>query len=178
MPAERDSRIAAQKGRLKGMNLTGFLECGYACYTMVQELIDANAVIYLDPQKMITRSQEVGKEKRGKELVLVQDSKLSVRDPVSRERCAIQNELQLFQAMQRRSLALDLMHVASYEVSEQWRQYLMDCMLQPAPPGFRKPTIEQILQTGVAPHGGGLQVYKNPCRWIIANGCCTQGPHS
>ena len=145
-PAERDSRITAQKGRLKGMNLTGFLECGYSCYTMVQELIDANAVIYLDPQKMITRSQEVGKEKKGKELILVQESKLSVRDPVSRERCAIQNELQLFQALQRRSLALDLMHVASYEVSEQWHQYLMDRMLQPAPPGFRKPTIEQILR--------------------------------
>ena len=146
VPAERGSRIAAQKGRLKGMNLSGFLECGYSCYTMVQELIDANAVIYLDPQKMITRSQEVGKEKKGKELVLVQESKLSVRDPVSRERCAIQNELQLFQAMQRRSLALDLMHVASYEVSEQWHQYLMDRMLQPAPSGFRKPTIEQILR--------------------------------
>ena len=38
------------------------------------------------------------------------------------------------------------MHVASYEVSEQWHQYLMDRMLQPAPPGFRKPTIEQILR--------------------------------
>ena len=74
VPAERDSRIAAQKGRLKGMNLSGFLECGYSCYTMVQELIDANSVIYLDPQKMITRSQEVGKEKRGKELVLVQEA--------------------------------------------------------------------------------------------------------
>ena len=146
VPAERDSRIAAQKGRLKGMNLSGFLECAHSCYTMVQELIDANAVIYLDPQKMITRSQEVGKEKKGKELVLVQETKLSVKDPVSRERCAIQNELQLFQAMQRRSLALDLMNVATYEISEQWHQYLMDRMLQPAPPGFRKPTIEQILR--------------------------------
>ena len=101
VPAERESRIEAQKKRLKGMSLVGQLECGHSCYTLVQELIEANAVLYVDPQKMITRQQEVCKEKRGKEIVLNQDHRLSIRDPVPKETCQISNELQLMQAFTR-----------------------------------------------------------------------------
>ena len=109
-------------------------------------LVEATAILYVDPQKMITRTQEIGKEKPRRELVLNQHSKLSLQDPASREQCQIQNELQLFQAFTRRSLACDLVSICTFAAQERWRKFLQDRLTQPPPPGFRALAIEQLLK--------------------------------
>ena len=141
LPAERDSRLEEQRRRLSGMELTG-----HGCYRIVQELVETNAILYVDPQKMITRTQEVGREKPRRELVMNHDSKLSLQDPVSREQCQIQNELQLFQAFTRRSLACDLLSICTFAAQERWRKFLRNRLMQPPPPGFRALSIEQLLR--------------------------------
>ena len=141
----KDSRLEAQRQRLSGMELTGQLEVGHGCYRIVPALVEANAILYVDPQKMIPRTQEVGREKPKRELVLNQDSKLSLQDPVSREQCQIQNELQLFQAFTRRSLC-DLVSICTFAAQERWHKFLQDRLMQPPPPGFRALTIEQLLR--------------------------------
>ena len=50
---------------------------------------------YLEPHRFITRQSEVAKERPGKELILDEASRISVRDKQHREKCTIQNELQL-----------------------------------------------------------------------------------
>ncbi|CAE7900745.1 unnamed protein product, partial [Symbiodinium necroappetens] len=100
-PAERTSRIAAQKARLCGYDLTGTMEVAHSCYTYVGTMIDADSPFYLEPHKFITRAQEISHERPGKEIVL-DASKLTVRDKSSFHRMQIQNELQLSQAFTRR----------------------------------------------------------------------------
>ena len=106
-PAERASRIAAQKAKLAGYDLSGTMEAAHSCYTYVGTMIDGDSPFYLEPHKFITRAQEIAHERPGKEIIL-DASKLTVRDKTTYHRMQIQNELQLSQAFTRRSLACDL----------------------------------------------------------------------
>ena len=62
VPAERSVRIADQKARLAGYDLTGPLECSFASYDICVELQEKDAVYYLAPHKFTTRSSEVIKD--------------------------------------------------------------------------------------------------------------------
>ena len=70
VPAERNSRIDAQRKRLTGLALTGQLECAFSCYTYIGEILSADVITYPEPHRFIPRSQEVMREKPGKEIVL------------------------------------------------------------------------------------------------------------
>ena len=69
-PAERTDRIRRQKDRLRGMELVGELECGYSCYDLVLQMMQSNAVQYLQPHKFVSRKMELGHEKPSKQIVL------------------------------------------------------------------------------------------------------------
>ena len=145
VPAERAQRIQDQKEKLSGMELTGPYECSHASYDYVAKMIENNAPSYLEPHRFTTRSSEVSREKPGKELVLDQ-THLTVKDVENRDKCPMQNELQIFQALTRRALACDLMGVATFKSMEKWHRFLMDSMTMSPPPGYKSPTIEQALR--------------------------------
>eukprot|EP00435_Cladocopium_sp_Y103_P038892 s848_g10.t1 len=145
VPAERATRIQAQKNRLQGMELTGPLEASHASYDYVAKMLEADTPMYLEPHRFTTRASEVAREKPKKELVL-DNVHLTVQDVEQKEKCQISNELELHQAFTRRSLACDLMQVCSFRTMEKWHRVLMDQIQLAAPPGFRKPSMEQILR--------------------------------
>ena len=145
VPAERAQRIEAQRARLAGMELTGPLECSHQSYDYVAKMIESNVPHYLEPHRFTTRASEVAKEKPGKELIL-DHSNLVVKDVERKDRCTLQGDLQIFQALTRRSLACDLMGVCTYKCMERWHRFLMDAMQVSAPPGYRGTTTEQILR--------------------------------
>ncbi|CAE6939936.1 unnamed protein product [Symbiodinium natans] len=145
VPAERTARIAAQKNRLQGLSLTGPLECSFASYGYVASMVEQDTPLYLEPHRFDTRAAEVSREKPGKEIVL-DANKIAVRDQSQKHKCAIQDPLSLSQALQRRSLACDLMSVCTYSKMQSWHGFLIERMQQPAPPGFRRPGIEQVLR--------------------------------
>ena len=127
------------------MDLTGPYECSYASYDYVAKMIEQNAPSYLEPHRFTTRSAEVAREKPGKELVLDQ-MHLTVKDMENKDKCPMQGELQIFQAFTRRALACDLMGVCTFRCMEKWHRFLMDSMQVHAPPGYKSPTVEQILR--------------------------------
>ena len=145
VPAERTQRIQDQRNRLAGMDLTGPYECSYASYDYVAKMIEQNAPSYLEPHRFTTRSAEVAREKPGKELVLDQ-MHLTVKDMENKDKCPMQGDLQIFQAFTRRALACDLMGVCTFRCMEKWHRFLMDSMQVHAPPGYKSPTVEQILR--------------------------------
>ena len=104
VPAERNSRIEAQCKRLTGLALTGQLECAFSCYTYIGEILSADVITYPEPRRFIPRSQEVMREKPGKEIVLDESSRLTMHDRTSKDRCQIQTDHQLWVALQRRAL--------------------------------------------------------------------------
>ena len=107
VPAERNTRIAAQKARMRGLTLTGPLECSHGSYDYVGQMLEKDSPMYLEPHRFDTRAAEVSREKPGKELILDQN-KISVKDRSDKGKCAIQDTLSLHQAFQRRALACDL----------------------------------------------------------------------
>ena len=145
VPAERSVRIADQKARLAGYDLTGPLECSFASYDICVELQEKDAVYYLAPHKFTTRSSEVIKDKPGKELIIDANS-LKINDTKNRDQILINNELELSQAFTRRALACDVVGIASFQRMEKWHRYLFQQMSHSPPPGYVKPTIEQVLR--------------------------------
>ena len=153
VPAERSVRIADQKTRLAGYDLTGPLECSFASYDLCVELQEKDAEYYLAPHKFTTRSSEVVKDKPSKELVLDANS-LKINDTKNRDPIAISNELELSQAFTRRALGCDVVGIVSFQRMEKWHRYLFQQMAHSPPPGYMKPTLsrfsELIVQAGFA----------------------------
>ena len=79
-PSERHARIQNQRKRLAGLDLTGPLENAYSNYTYVGTVVDQDYLSYLEPHRFITRAMEVSREKPGKELILDEHSRVSIRD--------------------------------------------------------------------------------------------------
>ena len=56
-------------------------------------------------------------------------------------------ELDVQEAMTRRALAFDLAGLIDYHIFQEWTSRLFQLMRQPAPPGFKQPTLVQLLRT-------------------------------
>ena len=69
-PAERSSRIANQRVRLRGLSMEGNMEVAYQVYDQLNGMMEADTLKYLAPSKCITRMQEITSAKPPKELKL------------------------------------------------------------------------------------------------------------
>ena len=145
VPAERAQRILDQKTKMAGMDLTGPLECSHTSYDYVAKMLEANVPTYLEPHRFTTRASEVSKERPGREVVL-DHTLLTVKDAERKDKCTIQTDLQLSQALTRRALACDLMKACTFRTMERWHRFLLDQMQLTAPPHFKPPSMEQVLR--------------------------------
>ena len=146
-PSERHARIQNQRKKLAGLDLTGPLENAYSNYTYVSTVVDQDYLSYLEPHRFITRAMEVSREKPGKELILDEHSRVSIRDRNHKEKCGIQNELQLAEALTRRALACDLMQLCSFEKMDRWHKHLLAQLSLHPPPHYSRVSMEQLLRT-------------------------------
>eukprot|EP00435_Cladocopium_sp_Y103_P058609 s1613_g20.t1 len=145
--AERMARISDQRARLTGLNLEGPMEVAYGVYDVVSGMMQADALRYLHPAKCITRMQEITMAKPPKELRLDATGQgIMVKDVQGDQQCAVSTELDVMEAMTRRSLAFDVVGLINYEVFQKWIHHLFQVMRQAAPPGFKQPNITQLLR--------------------------------
>ena len=146
--AERLQRIADQRDRLRGLRLEGTLEVGHAVYDLVAGMMEADTLRYMAPSKAITRMQEITSSKPPKELRLdANGSGIIVKDVVGEKSCATSTELDVQEAMTRRALAFDAVGLIDFNVFQGWTSRLFQLMRQPAPPGFKEPSLTQLLRT-------------------------------
>ena len=148
LPAdERRFRLAEQKQRLVGMELKGPLECSFGSYNMVVQMASEDVLQYLSPNKFTTRAQEVLSQKPQKDLILDASHSVKVRDSFTHNtQCDIADPLALSQALTRRSLAMDLVGVASFQKAESWNRELLRHLQQSPPPGHRQVDLVQIMR--------------------------------
>ena len=81
-----------------------------------------------------------------KEITLDSSKTLKLADKKQELSCDTHSELLLIQASQRRALALDLVGVASYAEVEKYNTFLTMHLQTPAPPGYGKISVSQIVQ--------------------------------
>ncbi|CAK9041188.1 Uncharacterized protein SCF082_LOCUS23837 [Durusdinium trenchii] len=144
-PAERDTRIEAQRKRLQGLLLRGDEEVAHACYDLVLNLLDKDTLVYLGPEKFYTRKTELLQKKPPKELSIDQNS-LIIKDKSADHTCSAKTELELVQALRRRALAFDLVGACSYEVMNRYHSELVQHLQEDPPPGYHPITVAQILR--------------------------------
>eukprot|EP00435_Cladocopium_sp_Y103_P040692 s1782_g11.t1 len=93
----------------------GPLEVAHSVCDLVNGMVEADALKYVPPAKCVTRMQEITATKPPKELKLdASGSGILVKDSQSEQTCAVNTELDIMEAMTRRSLAFDGVGVADF----------------------------------------------------------------
>ena len=147
--AERAERVKQQAARLAGVRLTGECECSHASYNVVASMVQDNVITYLPPAKFGSWQAELRLEKPKKELDIV-NSSLTIRDQKQEASCDTSSALSLHHALHRRSLALDLVGVASYALVQDYHAFLMRHLSIDPPPGYRSTALHQVLRLPVS----------------------------
>ena len=146
-PPEREARLTQQRALLRGLDISGPLEPAHSLYDLCSDMIEKNSVIYISPSKCLSRQQELAGSKPEKEIQLdASKSALVVKEQHAAQDIPISSDLALFQAIQRRSLAMDLTGLASYEVMKKWTDRLFSIYSQSVAPGFQKVSQSQLLR--------------------------------
>ena len=144
---ERDSRLARQRTTLKGLDISGPLEPSHALYDMCAAMIEKNEIAYISPTKCLSRQQELMGSKPEKEIQLdASKTALIVKEQSGVNEISISSDLSLYQALQRRTLAFDLVGLATYDVMRKWIDRLFALYSQAPAPGFQKVSQAQLLR--------------------------------
>eukprot|EP00435_Cladocopium_sp_Y103_P021104 s3819_g5.t1 len=144
---EREARLERQREQLRGLEISGPLEPAHSLYDLCASMLDKNEIAYINPNKCLSRQQELMGVKPEREIQLdATKSALIVKEQASHAEINISSDLALYQALQRRTLALDLTGIASYEVMRKWIDRLFAMYSQSPAPGFQKVTQAQLLR--------------------------------
>ena len=144
---ERDARLTRQKGQLRGLDISGSLEPAHGLYDLCAQMIEHNEVSYISPTRCLSRQQELTGAKPEKELQLdASKTGLIIKEQPITQEIALSSDLALYQAMQRRALAMDLTGLATYEVMKKWTDRMFAVFSQPPAPGFQKVSQAQLLR--------------------------------
>ena len=141
--AERMQRLELQAARLGGLEIKHDLEPAFCVTTQVEQ----GSLRYIHPSKVPTRQQELDQAKPAKELTLdASGNGLSIQDRQSKVQAQLGTEMATYRALQRRGLAYDLVGVLSFSVHERRLQKAFAHMSTPAPPGYSRPGLQQVLR--------------------------------
>lgn len=144
---EREARLTRMKQELRGVGISGPLEPAHSLYDMCFEMIEKNQIAYINPNRCLSRQQELSGSKPEKELQLdATKSGLVVQEKQTHQELNLSSDLALYQALQRRPLAFELAGLASYEAMSKWMDRLFSMYSQVPAPGFQRVTTAQLLR--------------------------------
>jgi hypothetical protein len=144
---ERNSKREAQQGRLPGIRIVGHLEPANCLIDFCFGLREDNVLQYVDPQKCVSRDQEMDGIKSEK--FLKPDPSSGVVHEVTR---AVQlfadlsSEYRVRQALMRRSLALDQVDLLVFDEQEKLHEYYFNLMSTEPLSSHQSVTMEQVLR--------------------------------
>ena len=144
-PAERAERLRQQGIRLAGISRRGESECSYQSYDLVMKMIQDNTITYLIPSKFGSRHEELKMDKPRKELDVVSGT-VQVKDRHQEVLCSPHTPLLLHHALQRRALAMDLVGAATFDIVQEYHEFLLSHLSMDPPPGYRRIDVSQVLE--------------------------------
>ena len=116
-----------QRRQLTGLDIAGPLEPSHALNDLCANMIEKNEIACISPTKCLSRQQELMGSKSDKEIQLdASKTSLIVKEQQSFAEINITSDLDLmlYQAFQRRTLAMDLTGLASFDVMRKWMDRL------------------------------------------------------
>jgi hypothetical protein len=110
-------------------------------------MIERNEISYISPSKCLSRQQELVGNKPEKEIQLdASKTALVIKEQPSVAEISINSDLALYQALVRRTLAMDLTGLATFEVMKRWVDRMFEIYSQSPAPGFSKVSQAQLLR--------------------------------
>ena len=145
---EREERYTRQVKKLNGVAIKGDTEPSEALVDFCVSIYEGNTLRFIPWEKCTSRLAEIqGDAKKDTRFTLdAQGKSLKLEAKPQDLQCAVDSEIHVMQALQRRALACDQANLIDYTILEEWHQRLMRARLQDVPPGYVRPSFKQLLR--------------------------------
>lgn len=148
--AERETKLAAVKARLRGLVIEGHTEPSHglldACATMHQ----LNELRYIPPEKCTSRTHEVLNHKNPTKQLDISSETLVIKEHKDTPDMVTSSALQVQEALNRRGIALVFADLVQHEAYARYVSQLFSHLRREPPPGFSRCTVSQIIQADKA----------------------------
>jgi hypothetical protein len=143
---ERSSRLDALQVKLSGVAITTDLEPSHQLVDYVNQLRADEILRYIDPAKCTSREQEVQGVKKSSFLKHNADGSVKVVNEDEQLSADLGGRYEIRIALQRRSLALELVKLMSYKESEKYHDTLFAMLAIEPPSTHSKISMQQLMQ--------------------------------
>ena len=146
LPAiEREHRMADLKRRLTGVVLERQLEPSHELLELMMQQKESNQLNYVQLERCTSREWEITMGKSRKQLSL-DSEKLIVKERSDIPDQYHSSELQAFEALRRRGVAMSFADMISWESHERYLQQLTSHLRLDPPQNYSRPTLQQVLK--------------------------------
>ena len=145
--AEKQARYAKVKATISGFLIQGETEPSHALVDKCQIMYDTNSVMWLAPSVCTKRELEIQAAPKDNQQVLKIESQTL---KVSTEGAKIgdadhSSEIKLQWCWQRRSVALEMCELLSWQISQKWLSTMFAVYASDPPPNFSRVTLAQLI---------------------------------
>ena len=144
--AERQTRQVEQEARLEGIMFSPEVTPSHALVDLCVNMLEQNVLAWIKPEECTSRSQEIQSLKRDSKVSLDASGSIKISSKAASTTCTVSSELDLRNALQRRSLAMDQAKLCSFKEIEMWVQHLFLSHERAQPSGFASVTLQQIIE--------------------------------
>ena len=143
--AERTSRLADQKARLVGVSITPELEPSHKLVDTVCQMSLDQQLSWIPWDRLTSRASEVmATSKADLNITFDSNGALKLQKKFADGQCSLNGDLQIRQALQRRSLAFDQAKLCSYTAMEKYHDELFQAMCREPPPNCLCISMAQV----------------------------------
>ena len=144
--AERQIRQKEQEDRLVGIIFCREVIPSHALVDMCVTMLEQNVLTWIKPEECTSRSQEIQSVKKDQRVTLDSEGVIKLSSKAASLTCSVGSELDLRNAFQRRSLAMDQARLCSFREIEMWVQHLFLSHERAQPQGFSSVSLQQIIE--------------------------------
>ena len=144
--AERQTRQAEQATRLEGIIFSPEVTPSHAPVDLCVNMLEQNVLTCIKPEECTSRSQEIQSLKKDAKVSLDASRSIKITSKAASTTCSVGSELDIRNAFQWRSLAMDQAKLWSSREIEMWVQHLFLSHERSQPSGFASVTLQQIIE--------------------------------
>ena len=141
--AERMHRMENQKTNLSGVHFSVYTEPSNKLVDQYFQMMADQQLVWLPWSKLASRSDELQLNKKDLQLVFDSQGNLKMSKKETEALSDLKGEIQIRQALRRRSLAVDLTGLIDFQIQETWHEKMFECLAKQSPAGYRQTSMEQ-----------------------------------
>ena len=142
--AERNSRLALQRDRLKGVHFSTETEPSHKLADLVNQFAIDQSVEWLPWEKLTSRSSEITHSEKDLRISFDSSGNLKLAPKESANEAPVNGEMRIRQALARRARAFDLAELCSFTKMEEWHEKLFEAYQREPLPNAMPLSLSQL----------------------------------